>query len=112
VLIRPHLVAGTRRWWLVAVVVLAIASASALALLGSATVMPSAFRNPLSRFVEPGVAVWWLVLGGPFRSVPSSASGIALAAAANAALWSLVLWFVVAVVRAVRHLTKSRGAGS
>jgi hypothetical protein len=61
------------------------------------------FRNPLSRFVEPGVAVWWLVLGGPFRSAPASAVGIAVAAAANAALWGLVLWLGVVVVRAVRE---------
>ena len=77
---------GTRRWWCLFAVVLAITSATALTALGSITVMPSVFRNPLSRFVEPGVAVWWLVLGGPFRSVPASASGIAFAAAANAAL--------------------------
>ena len=80
--------------WLVVAVALVVASATALAVLGSVTAMPSAFRNPLSRFVEPGVAVWWLVLGGPFRSAPASAVGIAVAAAANAALWCLVLWLV------------------
>jgi hypothetical protein len=84
-------------------VALAIASGSALALLGSVTAMPSAFRNPLSRFVEPGVAVWWLVLGGPFRSAPASTGGIAFAAAANAALWLLTLWLVVVAVRAARE---------
>lgn len=82
---------------------LVVASATALAVLGSVTAMPSAFRNPLSRFVEPGVAVWWLVLGGPFRSAPASAVGIAVAAAANAAAWGLVLWLVGIVVRAVRE---------
>jgi len=85
-------------------VALAIASAPALALLGSVTAMPSAVRNPLSRFVEPGVVVWWLVLGGPFRSTPASAFGIAFAAAANAALWLLALWLMVLVVRAIRKL--------
>lgn len=82
---------------------LVIASASALALLGSVTAMPSAFRNPLSRFVEPGVAVWWLALGGPFRSAPASTAGIAVAAAANAALWLLTLCLVVVAVRAARE---------
>jgi hypothetical protein len=43
-------------------------------------------------------------LGGPFRSAPSSSAGIAFAAVANAALWLLVLLFVVAVVRAVSRM--------
>jgi hypothetical protein len=55
------------------------------------------------RFCTVGVTVWWFVLGGPFRSAPSSPAGIAFAAA-NAALWLLVLLFVVAVVRAVRRM--------
>jgi hypothetical protein len=84
--------------------VLAITSATALTALGSTTVMPSVFRNPLSSFVELGVAVWWLVLGGPFRSLPASASGIAFAAAANAALWLTVSWLVVATVRIVGRM--------
>jgi len=95
-----------RRWWLAASVLLVVASAAALALLGSSPVMPSVFRNPMSRFVEPGVAVWWLVLGGPFRSAPASASGIAFAAAANAALWLVALWLVALGVRAIRKPRK------
>lgn len=82
---------------------LAVASAVALTWLGSAEVIPSLVRDPLSRFVEPGVAVWWLVLGGPFRSAPSSPAGVAFAAAANAALWLTVVWFAVVIVRAVRR---------
>ena len=94
----------THRRWLFAAAALASASALALTWLVSAEVIPSVIRNPLSRFMEPGVAVWWLVLGGPFRSAPSSASGVAFAAATNAALWLSVLWFAVAIVRAVRRL--------
>jgi hypothetical protein len=89
----------TRWWWLFAVAVLAIASAAALALLASGEVIASAVRDPLSNFVQPGVTVWWLVLGGPFRAAPVSAAGIAFAAGSNAALWSLVLWFAAALVR-------------
>ena len=91
----------SRRWRLVTAAVLAIISAAALALLATAEVIPSAVRNPLSDFVQPGVTVWWLVLGGPFRSAPSSPTGIAFAAAANATLWVMALWFVEVVVRAV-----------
>ena len=95
---------GPRRWWCLSAVVLAITSATALTALGSITVMPSVFRNPLSSFVEPGVAVWWLVLGGPFRSLPASASGIAFAAAANAALWLVALWLAVVTVRTLGRM--------
>lgn len=99
---------GFRRWWLLAAAVLAIASEAALALLRSAPVMPSVFRDPLVDFVQPGVTVWWLVLGGPFRSGPSSPSGIAFAAAANAAAWLLVLWLVVAILRTARRMRAAR----
>ena len=92
-----------RPWWLFATAVLAIASAAALAVLASGEVIPSAVRNPLFDFVQPGVSVWWLVLGGPFRSAPTAPAGIAFAAVANALLWLLMLWLVVSVVRAVHR---------
>lgn len=98
----------TRRWWLLAAAVLTLASAAALGLLRAQTVMASVFRNPLYDFVQPGVAVWWLVLGGPFRSGPSSGSGIAFAAAANAAFWLLVLWLLVAIVNVGRVILSRR----
>lgn len=93
----------TFRWWLFAVAVLAIASAAALAWLDSEAIIPSVVRDPLSTFVQPGVTVWWFVLGTLFSTVPSSAGGIAFAAGANAVLWSLVLWIGMAIVRAVRR---------
>ena len=79
-------------------------SAGALTLLASSDVMPSVARDPLSDFVQPGAAVWWLVLGGPFRSAPHSATGIAFAAIANALLWLLEIWFAVAIVSALRRM--------
>jgi len=93
-----------RWWWLLVAAALAIASTGALALLASGEIIPSVVRNPLVDFVQPGVTVWWFVLGGPFRSAPSSPFGIAVAAAANAALWLLMLWFVVTIVGAVRRM--------
>jgi hypothetical protein len=100
---------AARRFWFLAAVVLAIASGAALTLLASGQVIPSVVRNPVSDFVQPGVTVWWFVLGGPFSYAPSSVTGIAFARVANAALWLLVLWFAVAVVRAVgRVLARSR----
>jgi hypothetical protein len=98
----------TRRWCLLAGAALTLASAAAVGLLGAQTAMPSVFRNPLHDFVEPGVAIWWLVLGGPFRSAPSSLPGIAFAAAANAAFWLPVLWLVVVLVNAGRVILSRR----
>jgi len=93
-----------RQWWLLAAAVLAITSTAALVMLASVEVIPSVVRDPLLEFVQPGVTVWWFVLGGPFRSAPSSPAGIAFAAATNTALWLLLLWLIVAVARAVRRM--------
>jgi len=93
-----------RHRWLLAAVLLAIASVAALILLASGEVIPSAIRDPMLGFVHPGTTVWWLVLGGPFRSAPSSPTGIAFAAATNTALWLALLWLVVAIPRAVRRV--------
>lgn len=78
-------------------VALVVVSAVALALLSSDAVIPSVARDPLSSFVQPGLTVWWLALGGPFRAAPSSASGIAFAAVANAVSWLAAIWLVVAL---------------
>jgi len=80
-----------------------IASASALALLASGGVIPSRIRNPLSDFVQPGVTVWWFVLGGPFRVAPSLPGGIAFAAVANAIFWLVALWLALALYRTVQR---------
>ena len=93
-----------RQWWLLATTLLAIASVTALALLASAEVIPSVVRDPLRKFVHPGTTAWWFVLGGPFRSAPSSLSGIAFAATTNTALWLLVLWLAVVIGRVVRRM--------
>jgi hypothetical protein len=90
--------------------VLVAASAAALVALASSAVMRSAIRDPLHDFVQPGVTVWWLVLGGPFRTAPSSPTGIAFAAASNAALWLLALWVVVASINRIRRGVAGRRA--
>lgn len=72
-------------------------------MLASEAVFHSPARAPLSSFVQPGVTVWWLALGGPFRNAPVSAAGIAFAAVANAVAWLIVLWLGLAVIRLVRR---------
>ena len=91
----------TRRLLLLAALV--IASAVSLTLLSRDGVIPSVVRNPLSDFVQPGVTVWWLALGGPFRVGPTSASGIAFAAVANAVLWLAAIWLAVALYGLIRR---------
>ena len=91
------------RTFFVTAVALVLLSAASLALLTSQLGVPSWLRDPMYSFVQPGVAVWWFLLGGPFRTLPPSATDTAIAAAANAAVWSFVLWLVVAAIRAIHR---------
>jgi hypothetical protein len=86
------------------------ASVATLELLASARVIPSLLREPLSDFVQPGITVWWLVLGGPFQTAPSSLGGIAFGAIANTAFWLIVVALLVGVVSAVRRMFGRRRA--
>jgi hypothetical protein len=97
-----------RRHFLVLGGALVFASALALALLSSGQVMPSVVRDPVSDFVQPGVTVWWFVLGGPFRTGPSSPGGIVFAALANATFWLLCLWVAAALYAVVRRSVNGR----
>jgi hypothetical protein len=97
-----------RRWWLFDAALLAIASRAVLALLASRVVIPSLVRDPLSDFVQPGIAIWWLAHGGPFRTIPYSAPGIAFAAAVNAAFWLMVFWFGAVIVGAIQNILVAR----
>ncbi len=92
-----------RRWLLLSAAGFFVGSAAVLAWLASGDVIASNVRNPLSTFVEPGVTIWWVVLGGPFRTAPASLSGIAFAAVANAAFWLFCLWAVAALYAAIRR---------
>ncbi|WEN14676.1 hypothetical protein PY254_15800 [Rhodanobacter sp. AS-Z3] len=89
-------------------VALALASAFALATLASNNLIPSVVRDPLHDFVQPGVTVWWFLLGGPFRSAPSSPAGIAFASAVNAALWLALLWLLLALLQVIRRRLATR----
>jgi hypothetical protein len=99
---------GARAFWLMTAVVLFIASVGALSLLASTTVVPSAIRDPLSAFAWPGVTAWWFAFGALFQTVPSSPSGIAFAAIANAALWSLLGFALAEVLRRLPRFLVAR----
>ena len=95
--------------WLLLSCMLAGASAVGLLCTASDVTMASALRNSIEDFVAPGVALWWLVLGGPFRVGPHSPSGIAFAAMSNAMFWLLAIALVTVVARKVyRVFTTAR----
>lgn len=97
------------RMLLLAFFLLGLLSVASLELIGTSLVLPSWIRDPLYSFVQPGTTVWWLILGGPFQTFPHSAPGIALAVLANAGLWSLALWVLVAFIRAMlRRIVRSK----
>jgi lipoprotein signal peptidase len=98
---------GTGYRWIFVVIVAAVASALIQALLNSAQVLPSLIRDPLSAFVRPGVTVWWFALGGPFRTAPSSATGIAFASLSNSVVWLLVIRLLIVIIRAIRTMLSS-----
>lgn len=78
---------GSRAIWYATTVVLLVASTGAVCLLASSAVIPAAVRVPLSAFAWPGVTAWWLFFPSLFQAVPSSPTGVAFAAIANAAVW-------------------------
>ena len=94
----------TRLWFMLAAPALAVASLAALVLLVSGETMPSAVSGPFAIFAEPGVSMWWLLLGGLFNHYPTSMSGMAFAAMANAAFWLALFGMVVVLVNAARRL--------
>jgi hypothetical protein len=97
-----------RRRWLFAAALPALASAAALTVPDSERTIPSVVRDPVSDFVQPGLTVWWLVRGGPFRSA-SSSPGIAFAALTNAAVWLPVLWLAMVIARALGRVFAVKG---
>lgn len=95
---------GTRLFWSISTAVLALVSAVGLVFQNWLEGMPWLVSRLIFGFVQPGTSIWWLVLGGPFRTGPSSPGGIAFAVVTNAVFWLLVLWLAVAAGRALRHI--------
>jgi len=50
----------------------------------------SAIGSVCRAFAWPGTTIWWLVLGGPFQTAPSTLAGAVFAIIANAACWLAV----------------------
>lgn len=71
-----------------------IASVSAAAVWARVASYPMWLPRPLPAllewFVEPGVLVWWLTLGGVFQGYPVDRAGYAMIVAGNTAVWLIV----------------------
>jgi hypothetical protein len=55
--------------------------------------VPRPISAVLDAFVEPGAGLWWLTLGGPFRTSPADLAGLAVLVLGNTAFW-VVLWLI------------------
>jgi len=98
----------TARRWAILAAALVVLSAVALTVIASTAAVPSVLRDPLWSFAQPGTTVWWLTLGGPFRTGPSAPAEIAFASIANAASWLVVAWMLRAATRWVRRSIRAR----
>lgn len=49
--------------------------------------VPHALRKALAFFLEPGLTVWWMTVGGLFEGFPSNGLGYAVAIISNAIIW-------------------------
>jgi hypothetical protein len=96
-----------RARWPILALLLVAASAVALRLIAPPMDLPSYLRDPLWTFVQPGTTVWWLTWGGPFRTGPTSAAGLAFTAIANGVLWLMFLWIGTVIVRIVRCIGRA-----
>lgn len=93
----------TRLWYFIAAPVLTVASVAIVVMRESSRMIPSIVRDPLVNFVDPGVTVWWFLLGNIFQSSPSSPAGMAFAALANAAFWLFTFWLLVVFLGFLRQ---------
>jgi hypothetical protein len=57
----------------------------------------------LGFFVEPGVLLWWLALGGPTQAFPVDAVGRSIVVAANTVWWLLFAALAGLFVRRLRR---------
>ena len=73
--------------------------------LGYPAPVPSFVAAGLDWFVEPGLTVWWITLGGLFEGYPSTRAGYAATLVGNVTFWLAISVLVGRVWRLVsgRH---------
>jgi hypothetical protein len=70
---------------------------------GQPGALPDTLSKLLGFFVEPGVLLWWLALGGPTAAFPADAVGRSIVVAANTAWWLLFALLAGLFVRRLRR---------
>jgi hypothetical protein len=94
-----------RSGWLTLSIALLVLSSIAVALRAAGPysgVVPAALANALGQFVEPGVSLWWLTMGGLFLSFPNTTEGYLATVIGNTLFWlgaAAILVFLVSVAR-------------
>jgi len=92
------------RWLAVAIGLLATGVAAACAgAYGYPEFVPRIVANALDQFLEPGLALWWLTLGGPFQSSPAHWSGYCVTILGNTLLWLVALVPLFLAIRVVQR---------
>jgi hypothetical protein len=91
--------------WLFILLSVGVATAGGIVIraTGYPAPIPQAITWALTAFVEPGLAIWWLTVGGAFQGFPSDGSGYLVAAGGNIAFWLLVAALATALARFARQ---------
>lgn len=87
------------RWLIVAIGLLAASVAAAcVRAYRYPAFVPRIVAHTLDQFIEPGLALWWLTLGGAFQSFPANWTGYCVTVLGNTMLWlaSVILLVLVA----------------
>jgi hypothetical protein len=101
------------RWLIVAITLLAMSAAAVLAgAKGYPEFVPQIVVRTLDQFLEPGLALWWLTLGGPFQSFPARWAGYCVTIFGNALLWLALVSLIVFLTGVARRLLFRRQRGA
>ena len=83
--------------------ILAGMSVCAIVAVDSASFMSTWRHRLLSDFTAQGVIIWWLTLGGPFRTLPTAPVDCIFASLVNGFIWSLMLFIMFRTAVFVRR---------
>jgi hypothetical protein len=98
-----------RTAWLMLTIGLLVLSSIAVAIRAAgpnSDVAPAVLASALRQFVEPGVSLWWLTMGGVFLAFPNTTAGYVAAAIGNTLFWLAVAAILALLVGTTRRLKR------
>ena len=101
----------SRNAWLLLTIGLLALSALAVAIRAAgpnSDVAPAVLASALRQFVEPGVSVWWLTMGGVFLAFPNTTGGYVAVVVGNTLFWLAVAAILALLAGAARVLRRRR----